>query len=71
MRTWEELDAALTHPAIASQPTARTGPVDDHTTDAILTAAWLRRAAHVPALWSPAELTPDLAQTEGWTFGVP
>ena len=71
MRSWEELDAALVHPAIASVPTGRSGPIDDHTTDAILTAAWLRRAAHDPALWSPSALTPEIARTEGWTFGVP
>ncbi len=42
----------------------------DHATDAILTAAWLRRAAGDLALWRPEGLTPDLARTEGWTFGV-
>jgi len=70
MRTWEELDAALTHPAIASRPTGQIGKVDDHTTDAILTAAWLRTAAHDPDLWNPAGLTPQIAATEGWTFGA-
>jgi hypothetical protein len=44
---------------------------DDHATDAMLTAAWLRRAAHRPELWQPAGLTETIAQTEGWTFGVP
>lgn len=43
---------------------------DDHATDAILTAAWLRRAANRCALWEPQGLTPQIAQTEGWTFGV-
>ena len=71
MRSWEELDAALTHPDIASQPTEKLGPVDDHTTDAILTAAWLRRAADCDNLWQPTEMTPTIARTEGWTFGVP
>ena len=42
----------------------------DHATDAILTSAWLRTAAHNPALWNPASLTPEIARTEGWTFGV-
>ena len=70
MRSWEELDAALTHPAIASRPTGRGGPAGDHGTDALLTAAWLRRAAPDPSLWAPPGLTPDLARTEGWTFGV-
>ncbi|WP_375404080.1 hypothetical protein [uncultured Sphingomonas sp.] len=44
---------------------------DDHSTDAIVTTAWLRIAAHRPELWSPAALTPELARAEGWTFGVP
>ena len=44
---------------------------DDHATDALLTAAWLRRAANRLALWQPEGLTPQIAQTEGWTFGVP
>ncbi len=43
---------------------------DDHSTDAILTTAWLRGAASNPALWEPANLTPAIARTEGWTFGV-
>ena len=44
---------------------------DDHAHDALITAAWLARAQADPALWSPATLTPPIAQTEGWTFGVP
>ena len=71
MRTWADLDAALIHPTIASAPTGRAGTVDDHSSDAILSAAWLRRVAADPALWTPAALTPALARTEGWTFGVP
>lgn len=42
----------------------------DHATDAILTAAWLRTVAHDARLWSPPDLTPTIAATEGWTFGV-
>ena len=42
----------------------------DHATDAILTAAWLRRAADRAELWQPEALTPQVARTEGWTFGV-
>lgn len=44
---------------------------DDHATDAMLSAAWLRHVAGRPELWAPAGLTPELARTEGWTFGVP
>lgn len=42
----------------------------DHATDAILTSAWLRFAAEESSLWSPVGLN-DVAETEGWTFGVP
>jgi hypothetical protein len=45
---------------------------DDHSTDAIMTAAWLRKVAHDPALWAPEGLKqqPEIARTEGWTFGA-
>lgn len=44
---------------------------DDHSTDAILTAAWLAQAACRADFWHPAALTPDIAAVEGWTFGIP
>lgn len=69
MRTMEALNAALASPAIASAPYPGAGPIDDHSSDAILTAAWLRRVAHDPELWAPAGLD-QVRQTEGWTFGV-
>ncbi len=69
MRDGEALDAALA--MLGSRPHARLPRYDDHATDAILTAAWLRSVADDPALWSPAGLTPAIAATEGWTFGVP
>ena len=58
--------------AAAGEPIpAQHARTDDHAHDALITAAWLARAHHDPALWHPAALTPALAQTEGWTFGVP
>lgn len=69
MRNHAELDLALTSPAIASAPTGGAGPIDDHASDALLTAAWLRRAAFRTELWSPAGLA-AVARTEGWTFGA-
>lgn len=69
IRDAETLDAMLA--AFGSAPHAALPRYDDHATDAILSAAWLRRAAEQPALWTPARLTPRLSQTEGWTFGVP
>jgi hypothetical protein len=63
------LEAAITR--LGSERPAALLRYDDHATDAILTAVWLRAYAGVPSLWSPAALTPALARTEGWTFGVP
>jgi hypothetical protein len=62
------LDRALD--AFGSAPHARLAEYTDHATDAILTAAWLRNVAHQTPLWSPEQLTPQIAATEGWTFGV-
>ncbi|MCJ2183190.1 hypothetical protein MTR62_10870 [Novosphingobium sp. 1949] len=62
------LDEALT--ALGAAPLGTAGPIDDHSADALITAAWLRRAAARQALWHPPELTPELAATEGWTFGA-
>lgn len=69
LRTAEALDAALA--ALGSRPHAPLARYDDHSTDAILAAAWLRNTAIRPELWSPQRLTPLIAATEGWTFGVP
>ena len=43
---------------------------DDHSCDAVLTAAWMRRAATNAAFWNPEPLTDEIAEKEGWTFGV-
>lgn len=68
MRSAEELNAALS--SLGSDPVPGTGAIDDHQSDALVTAAWLRIAAHRRELWSPSGLTPDIARTEGWTFGA-
>lgn len=44
---------------------------DDHSTDAILTAAWLSKAGACAEFWHPALLTGEIAAVEGWTFGIP
>ena len=69
LRTYSELNEALT--VLGSKPVPGSGPIDDHRSDALLTAAWLRTAAHRPELWQPAGMTREIASTEGWTFGVP
>ncbi len=68
LRDAASLDAALA--ALGSQPHAPIARYSDHATDALLTAAWLRRAADAPALWAPAAMTDAIARTEGWTFGI-
>jgi hypothetical protein len=44
--------------------------LDDHKTDVLIASAGLRAIAADPAYWSPQQITPALARTEGWTFGV-
>ncbi len=68
IRTHAELDAALD--AIGSAPFGGSGAIDDHRSDAILTAAWLRANADRAEIWHPDTLTPEIAATEGWTFGI-
>ena len=51
-------------------PPAKLKRYDDHSTDALITAAWLKQVADNPALWNPRGLTDEIAQKEGWTFGV-
>jgi hypothetical protein len=68
MRDGTALDDALT--VFGSRPHEALPRYDDHATDAILSAAWLRANATNPSLWNPAALTHSIAQTEGWTFGI-
>ncbi len=51
-------------------PPARLRRYDDHSTDALITAAWMKQVAGNPALWNPPAMTGEIAQKEGWTFGV-
>lgn len=69
IRSYEELNAALAHPAIAATPVHGSGSISDHNSDALLTAAWLRRAAARRELWAPEGLD-AIRRSEGWTFGV-
>lgn len=68
LRTFEELNMALER--LYSPPVAGTGPIDDHSSDSLITAAWLRTVAGNPAYWTPKALTAEIARTEGWTFGA-
>lgn len=68
MRSHEALDSSLA--ALGSPTIGGTGPIDDHASDAMLTAAWLRLVGDDPHRWSPKGLTRSIAYTEGWTFGA-
>lgn len=73
LRDGAELDAALA--ALGSAPAGLRGPLTDHLTDALISSAGLRHVATDPNLWQPSlwypmALTPDLARTEGWIFGL-
>jgi hypothetical protein len=68
LRTVAELNQALA--AFASKPVKGSGPIEDHRSDALLTAAWLRHASLRETLWSPPAMTAEIAATEGWTFGA-
>jgi len=68
MRHGTQLDAALA--ALGSAPVRHAGPIDDHSADALVTAAWLRANHQRADLWSPPGLTDGVARTEGWTFGA-
>lgn len=68
MRDLASLDAALA--AVGSPRFEGNAPIDDHRADALLGAAWLRQVAGHEPLWRPAAMTPQIARTEGWTFGI-
>lgn len=68
LRSHEALNQALAR--LGSPPVAGSGPIDDHSSDALVTAAWLRHAAPQPRYWAPRGLTSAIARTEGWTFGA-
>jgi hypothetical protein len=57
--------------ALGSRPARLTFEPNDHQTDALVTAAGMRALTlHEPKAFDPEELTPQIAQAEGWTFGV-
>jgi hypothetical protein len=69
LRSAAQLDSALQ--ALGSAPARLPFEPDDHQTDALVTAAGMRAlAATEPRAFAPEGLTPELAEAEGWTFGV-
>ncbi len=69
LRTRAGLDFALA--ALGSRPARLRFEPNDHQTDALVTAAGMRALAGAePRAFAPDGLTPGLAQSEGWTFGI-
>ncbi len=68
LRSRAELNQAL---AGLGSPSARLRfEPNDHQTDALVTAAGMRALAADPRAFAPPGLTFEIAQAEGWTFGV-
>ena len=69
LRSRATLNQALA--GLGSPPARLRFEPDDHQTDALVTAAGMRALAREePRAFAPEGLTPELARTEGWTFGV-
>ena len=69
LRTRADLNLALK--GLGSAPARLRFEPNDHQTDALVTAAGMRAlAATEPRAFAPDGLTPALARTEGWTFGI-
>ena len=68
LRSVDDLNAALT--ALGSKQVRSHAPLSDHETDALITAAGMRKHAAHPRAFDPPGLGDAIAQTEGWTFGV-
>ena len=68
LRTRAELNQALA--GLGSPPARLRFEPNDHQTDALVTAAGMRALAADPRAFAPAGLTPHIARSEGWTFGV-
>ena len=68
IRSRADLNAALA--ALGSAPWRGRGALDDHKTDALITVAGMRAHLAHPRAFSPQGLTPHIAASEGWTFGI-
>jgi hypothetical protein len=68
LRTYGALNDVLDR--LDCPPVSGKGAIDDHASDALLAAAWLRRVCGLRDLWHPPGLTAAVARTEGWTFGA-
>ena len=69
LRSRADLNRALN--GLGSPPARLRFEPNDHQTDALVTAAGMRALAlQEPGAFDPEGLTPEIARSEGWTFGV-
>jgi len=68
LRSRSDLNQALT--GLGSKPARLRFEPNDHQTDALVTAAGMCAHLDHSLAFSPPGLTPKLARTEGWTFGI-
>jgi hypothetical protein len=69
LRSRAALNLALE--GLGSRPVRLRAEPNDHQTDALVTAAGMRQlATNEPNAFRPEGLTPQIACSEGWTFGV-
>jgi hypothetical protein len=69
LRTRAQLNTALA--GLGSKRVRLGFEPDDHQTDALVTAAGMRALSRMePRAFHPDGLTPEIARSEGWTFGV-
>ncbi|MFL6726619.1 MAG: hypothetical protein ACJ8FS_08910 [Sphingomicrobium sp.] len=69
LRSRADLNQALK--GVGSPPARLRFEPNDHQTDALVTAAGMRALAlEEPRAFDPEGLTPEIARSEGWTFGV-
>ena len=69
LRSRAELNLALK--ALGSAPARLRFEPNDHQTDALVTAAGMRALTRTESrAFTPEGLTPEIARTEGWTFGI-
>jgi hypothetical protein len=70
LRDRARLDTALGLLGSRPMPPGFPDHFPDHVGDALITAAGLRAIGDAARWWSPAAMTPEIAITEGWTFGI-
>lgn len=67
LRDGAALDRALA--VLGCPPAGLDGPLGDHATDALVSAAGLRLLAADPSVWTPPALDETARRQEGWIFG--